>query len=84
MKVEKGNFEMVSYGICNPDKITADNGQHIIDLYENQDHKEGEIVTAIPLDECHFVRTDEDLSQYGFEKVEGNLWQNPKYQEPIK
>lgn len=77
MILEMANFDKVANGVKTSDKYIADNGQRIVNLYNaDQEYNVGDVVCTIPLDAVKYCRTEEDLSQYGFVRIQDNLWGN--------
>ena len=82
MTLEMANFEKVGHGVCTANKLVADNGQHIINIYRpDEEHNEGDVVVTIPLKYIKYCRTNEDMTLYGFVNVEDDLWENPNYEK---
>ena len=66
----------INFKACLPSRIVGDNKIHIIDLVPN---REVNCDITIPLDNVYMIETIENLTEFGFEKIEGNTWGNLKY-----
>ena len=81
MRLEAANFNRVGIGKVTADKLFADNGKVIFELFDNDAlyRAPGNIVTVIPLEDIFCCTTIENLEPYGFIKVDENRWVNTKY-----
>lgn len=72
---EEDSFKKISNGRYIGDNIFADNGQVILDQdgdvrILDLPHYIGEMCVTIPIEEIEYCKTNYDLSEYGFEKID--------------